>query len=402
MIVRTIRTWSEFGELSGEWNDLLQRSRASSIFLTWEWIHAWRRAIQDSVEPYVIVVRRDTGELAGVAPMYVASVQLLHTLEFRMLRYLADTATGAEYPDWIADARDEPDICDAIAEHLRENFQDWDVIWLRTLSGWTGAEQRVRVSAERHGLFVRSRDYGFTYIELPRELLEFENRFSAKSRQQLRRNSRRIRGMDGIEFARCRSQEELPACLGALFELHQAHWQAEGVDGCFRRKPVEEAFYREMAPIAVQKEWLWLFVLRHKGAIKAVQYGYIFNGTYFQLQEGYDPSFQSGAGNALRHFIIDQCIRAGIEVYDFLGGVSEHKRRWGGVVRTGYDLMIGNQSWRSRLLLGTRMWPTGRFMQERGLVTVGDESARLFHVASSAPKYRHANLQKFRRLHQGT
>lgn len=369
MIVQTIQSWTDFDGLSEAWNNLLERSKFPSIFLTWEWIQSWRRATHDSVEPYVVTVRRDDGELVGIAPLYVASVQVLHTLRFRMLRYMADTATGAEYPDWIADANDEAEICDAIAGHLRENRRDWDVIWLSTVSGWTGAGQRIRLSAERNGLFVRSRACEFTYVDLPAILAEFENRFSAKSRQQLRRNSRRVRDLEGVEIVQCRNEEELADFLGALFDLHQLRWQAVGIDGCFRRKPVEEVFYREMAPVALKNNWLWLFVLRQGKSIKAVQYGYVFNGTYFQLQEGYDPEFQSGAGNALRHFVIDQCIRSGIRVYDFLAGASEHKRRWGGVIRTGYDLMIGNSTSWSRLLFATRTWPTGRFMKEYGLET---------------------------------
>ncbi len=373
MIVQTLRTWTEFDGLSETWNDLLERSESASIFLTWEWIQSWRAAIRDSVEPYVVVVRRNNGELAGIAPLYVASVKVLHTLTFRMLRYMADTATGAEYPDWIADAKDEAEICDAISVHLKKNRKDWDVIWLSTVAGWTGAEKRIQISAERNGLFVQSRHCEFTYIELPAELSEFENRLSAKSRQRLRRTTRRIRDLEGVTIEKCCHQEELSIHLAALFELHQLRWQKVGVDGCFRRKPVEEVFYGEMAPIALKKNWLWLFVLKQDDTIKAVQYGCVFDGSYVQLQEGYDPSFRSGAGNVLRHFVIDQCIQSGLNCYDFLAGVSEHKRRWAGVTRKGYDLMIGNPAWRSRLLCALQMWPTGRYMQEQGLVTEAEK-----------------------------
>jgi len=369
MQARTITTWSEFDQLADDWNRLLGKSGSPSIFLTWEWIRSWRRAIGESVDPYVVVVHRENGDLAGIAPLYLASVRLLHIAEFRMLRFMADAATGAEYPDWIVDAGDEAEICDAIARHLRESRGAWDAIWLTTVSGWAGAEQRIRIAAERNGLRVRARNREFAHIRLPARLSEFESRLSTKSRQRLRRNSRRIREMDSVNIVRCSARDELPRFLDALFNLHQLRWRAAGMDGSFFRQPVVESFYREMAPVALQKGWLWLCALQQGESIKAVQFGYAFNGSYLQLQEGYDPEFRAGAGNALRHSVIERCIEAGIGEYDFLVGTSEHKKRWCVDIRSGCDMLIGNSSWRSRFLLASGAWPTGRFMQQRGLVT---------------------------------
>lgn len=69
MKVEIIRNWQGFCALQPEWNGLLERSRARSIFLTWEWIQAWREAINDAVSPYVIVVRNESGVLVGVVPL---------------------------------------------------------------------------------------------------------------------------------------------------------------------------------------------------------------------------------------------------------------------------------------------------------------------------------------------
>ena len=68
--------------------------------------------------------------------------------------------------------------------------------------------------------------------------------------------------------------------------------------------------------------------------------------------------------------VIEQCIDAGVQDYDFLGGVSEHKRRWGAQERDGCDLFIAHPSkLKNKLLFSTEVWPSGRFIDEIGLMS---------------------------------
>ena len=296
-------------------------------------------------------------------------MRLLGTLDLRTLRFMADVATGSEYPDWIVDRDVENEVNLQIARELRRNSQDWDIIWLPKVSGWTNAETRIAKAAEEAGLSVRMRKCEFSAAELPSRMADFEAGFAARRRQQMRRNNRKIGKIDGIEFVRCQNLGELPEFLDALFDLHQRRWEDVGIDGCFKRKPVEKRFYREFAPVAFENGWLALFGVKRSGIFKAVQFGYYYDGVFLQLQEGYDPNFRSGVGNALRHHVISASIDAGIREYDFLAGPSEHKRRWSAKVRDGYDILIGSDSLASRLMTSGGIWPSGRFATQRDLVT---------------------------------
>jgi CelD/BcsL family acetyltransferase involved in cellulose biosynthesis len=183
----------------------------------------------------------------------------------------------------------------------------------------------------------------------------------------MRRNFRRIEKREGVEFVRCEVAEDVPEFLDALFDLHQKRWQVLGLDGCFKRRPAEAIFYRKFAKLAFEKNWLAMFAIRENGIHKAVQIGYVFDGVYLQLQEGYDPQFQNGVGNALRYYAIREFIAEGIREYDFLAGESEHKRRWSAQVRIGYDVLIGSGSLKSRLLFLGSVWPSGRFVEQQGI-----------------------------------
>ena len=125
-----------------------------------------------------------------------------------------------------------------------------------------------------------------------------------------------------------------------------------------------KGFYELFAPVALAKGWLRLSALKVDGVISAVQYGYAYGNTFSQLQEGYEPHGFDGIGNALRNLVIKMCIEEGLHDYDFLGGFTDHKRRWRAEPREGYNLFIGRKSLKNQLLFAKDIWPTGRFIQE--------------------------------------
>lgn len=366
---KIITRWSDFDPLAKEWNDLLQRSRSNTIFLTWEWLQTWREVTQEAAKPFVVTVRDENGRLVGAVPFYISELRLLKALPFRTLRMMADHATGSEYADWIVDPDVETAALSAIADALLAAKSDWDTIWMPRMAGWTGAMERIKAACEEKGLLHHSRTTVFSYFDLPDSMQLYEESFSSKRRQQMRRKRRKLLNTEGVEVVLCEKLEDLPQFIETLFELHYRRWQLDGQEGAFRRKPYEAEFYRQFSRIALKNDWLWLIALTDHGEIKSVQIGYVYNGVFLQLQEGFDPDYVQGSGNVLRTEVIERCIDAGISGYDFLGGGSEHKRRWGAEERDGYDLFIAHPSkLKNKLLFSKEIWPSGRYIDEIGLL----------------------------------
>jgi len=236
------------------------------------------------------------------------------------------------------------------------------------MSGWTGALERLTPALSGNGLLFRSRPAVFSHFPLSDTLEAFELTFSSKRRQQLRRRRRNLMSTPGVAIEHCSQPDELPRFLDSLFDLHQRRRLLLGDPGCFVRRPAEAEHYRHFAAMALDKGWLRFAALTQDGTIKAIQIGYAYNGNFHQMQEGFDPDYEDGAGNVLRHEVIELCINEGLTGYDFLGGFSEHKRRWGAVERSGHDLLIGRPSLKTRLLFAKAIWPTGRHIRELGLV----------------------------------
>jgi CelD/BcsL family acetyltransferase involved in cellulose biosynthesis len=361
-----VSEWSALAPLEAEWNGLLGRSRADTIFLRWEWIRAWQEVAGEWIRPFAVIVRDSAGTLAGIAPFYLTEYRLGRLVPYRVLRVMADYATGAEYPDWIVRTDCETRAAQAIAAALGEARARWDCIWMPNVAGWTGALERIVEACRQERFSYHVRPQSFGVVDLPDSTEAYIKALSLKTRQNLQTEMKRVRKRCGITMSRCESSGQLPRFLEALFDLHHRRWKERGEEGTFRRKPNEAHFYRRFAPVALQKGWLWLSGLEEDGDLKAVQIGYVYDGVFHSMQEGFDPSYIKGVGNVLRAKIIEACIGTGLKAYDFLGEMSDHKRRWLAQERTGHDLFIGHGSLKNRMLFGREIWPTGRFLRPTG------------------------------------
>ncbi len=359
-----IRDWPTFLELGAEWDDLLRDSPADSVFLTWQWIRTWVDLVCESVRPLAISLRDEHGRLEGVAPFYLTDLRLARLLSFRMLRIMGDYPTGAEYPDWILRREHQDEASVAVVSALSELGGLWDCIWMPNVAPATGARERLSAAFSRAGWRFQLRPAEFAYVELPASAETYLGMLSKNKRQQLRAELRRVMAEGNVSVVRCETAGDFSRFLDALFDLHSLRRQTIGDIGVFRRKPTEAMFYRRFGLAALERQTLAMFGLEHGGLLKAVQYGYLYGGVYHQMQEGFDPTYEKGAGNVLRWKSIEALIGQGIRGYDFLGEMTEHKRRWGAHLRTGCDILAGMRTAKNALLFKPGIWPTGRYLRQ--------------------------------------
>jgi CelD/BcsL family acetyltransferase involved in cellulose biosynthesis len=279
---------------------------------------------------------------------------------------MADHATGAEYPDWIIRSNSEDDVALAIAQALSEVRNQWDCLWMPNVAGWTGAYQRISAACRQQHLRLHVRRSTFALVRLPESASAYISSLSKHKQQLLRTETRKVLGRRGVGITSCRTWPDLPRFVDALFDLHYRRHSGRGDDGAFRRKPAEAQFYREFIPVAFQLGWLRFFGLEECGILKAVQIGYVYRNIFHAMQEGFDPSFVNGAGHVLRAKAIENCIAEGVDAYDFLGEMTDHKRRWLASERLGYDLFMAAPHMKARLLFLRQVWPTGRFLRPIG------------------------------------
>jgi CelD/BcsL family acetyltransferase involved in cellulose biosynthesis len=364
MRTEVVRDWSILDRLRPEWDSLLGDSCADSLFLTWDWIRTWADLVRGTVLPLVVVVRDDLGRLAGIAPFYLTDLWLVRALSFRTLRVMGDYPTGSEYPDWILRRDLQDRVAAAVVTALSEIEGVWDCLWMPNVAPATGARERLTTAFQQAGWYYHVRPTDFAYFDLPTDAETYRRNLSGNKRQQLRAELRRIMDRGGASIVRCETADQFPRFIEALFDLHYRRRLLAGEVGSFRRKPTEAVFYRRFGRVALEHQILALYGLEHAGALKAVQYGYVYGGVYHQMQEGFDPDYEKGAGNVLRWKTIQALIAEGVRGYDFLGEMTEHKRRWGAKLRLGSDVFAGRRTVKNALLFARTIWPAGRYLRQ--------------------------------------
>jgi CelD/BcsL family acetyltransferase involved in cellulose biosynthesis len=379
--------WDTLAHLREEWNPLLSRSAGDSLFLTWEWIDAWREGVEDSVQPFVLTARDADGTLLGIAPLYRTRMRLLGTIPFWALRILGDYQSGGEYGDWILEPGREAEVGVALARALAATRDRWDCLWMPNVAGRTGARSRIVTASGLGGLQVRERPMEFSAIELPRDYREYWRALSGNSRSAIQRQAKKLQA-SGVSVVRCESPADLPSFIDALVDLNHRRWTAAGHTGTFKRKPLELAFYRRFTPVALARDWLRLFALKRAEEYVAVQIGYSYKGSFYQLQEGFDPAGPGGQGNVLRARVIEVCIDEGLSTYDFLGEHTAHKHHWLARVRLGYDLFVTHKAPRSAGLRVLCVWPTGRYLRPESLSSARSSTLALAVSPASSPARR--------------
>jgi CelD/BcsL family acetyltransferase involved in cellulose biosynthesis len=271
--VELIREWRRFYDLAEEWNPLLKASGADTLFLTWEWLASWSTVVGGTIQPFVVTVRGDDASLVGVAAYYWTKYEFSSILPVRILRFMADFATGAEYPDWILKKGAEPAAAMAIAGALRTARSEWDCIWMTNVAGWTGTRERITSACQVEGLKIRCRPRDFAHYSLPDSKEAYLGTLTTNRRSQIGRQVRRVLSREGTGFSRCSRAEDIPRYLDNLFDLNRRRWAALGQEGPFLRRPDAVRFYRHFVPEALSAGWLRLYALEEKDEIKAIQIG---------------------------------------------------------------------------------------------------------------------------------
>lgn len=346
------------------WNELLRLSPGNSIFLTWEWLSAWSTYVARNTPLFVIAVFDERDCLQAVLPLYQSSFRLFKYIPYKCLRPMGDCHCGAEYPDLIVSPGvNMADALQCIQACLKEHRDKWDCLYFPYVSGWTNATSRL-TPLTRSRAFFRQRESVFSSISLPECIEKFDQNMSGSLFSLVRRQKKKLEQLGRLSISLCQQEQDLPLYLDSLFSLHKKRWESIGQQGSFIRRPLMRDFYTGFAATALKNSWLKIFFLQINGVTLAVQIGYLYQGKFYQMQEGFDPDGPGGLGNVLRHTIIEWCITNKVHEYDYLGGDEEHKMKWGAARRTGYNLFCGSKSPKNFLLAMADIWPSGRFITE--------------------------------------
>lgn len=334
-----------------EWNGLLQKSSADTIFLTWEWVSSWWKIHKKSNQQLFMLFIREGNELIGIAPLYCSKIRFLTLLTAKRLDYIGFGTLDSEYMDFIIEKGKEKEVLTAVFNYLKQYESKWDVLYLYEMPESAVTLPLLTPLAAENGYSILETRHECSSVQLPSDWDTYLSTMDSKFRYQLRHSTKRLEEGHTVEFGYCNSEDNLATDLESLYKLHQKHWIGKDIEGSFINMQ-RRSFYYEISRLFLSKGWLRLFGLKVDGEYKAQQFSFEYAGKIFSLQEGYDPDWKKKrVGQVLRGYVFRDIISRRLTEYDFLGGISPHKKTWEAKAKYSVNLRLSKQGFKTKLFL---------------------------------------------------
>lgn len=301
---------ADFAPLETEWLELLRDSPVDHIFLTPYWVEAWWRHL-GSGELRLLSLRRE-GKLVAVAPL-VKQDQVF---------CLAADRDVCDYADIVVRRGEEAGVAGALLDYLAHQEAGFCFGPLQPQSPLLG---HLAPLAQQRGYTMATQELTPSVsLELPRSWEEYLETLSGKERHEVRRKLRRLYEAGEVSFA------TTPATPSRV-EQFLSMFRASRADKDEFLTPQREAFFRTLMGEMEDRGYLRLYFLevaeRPVAAVLCFEYG----DTLYLYNNGFDPQYAAlSPGLMSKVLALQDAIRQGKRVFDFLSGAETYKLRLGG------------------------------------------------------------------------
>lgn len=321
---RVVSDEAGFAALRERWDALLERAADANTFLGFAWLHAWWVSYRVPAE-LCLVLAEDGDELVGIAPMMLRRVRR-GGVPFRVLEFVGDGTWETDHMNLVLLRERRAEVLAVLLGAL--DALRWDVAHFNQVPEASPTAADLIAWARGSGMdvdVVRSpcprRVVPESYEAL---LASLQSRF----RTSLRSSRRRLAEAYEVEFGLHEDPREFPEALEALFRNHASRWAAKGQAGVFTDAK-KRAFYELLVRELHARGELRFYYLKLDGGIVAQEFCFAHGGVVYLLQEGFDFAHaDENVGNTLRGMVLERLIEERAEAYDFLAGMSRHKRLW--------------------------------------------------------------------------
>lgn len=334
LITRVIRDLGSLCALIPEWTRLWGICGGLTSFQRPQWCVPWIEAFCPH-DLRVIEVRREA-ELLALAPMFC--------YERQGQRILAPVGAGiTDYLDWLVLPSTAREALLAIITSLEDSGPRWSVLDLPDLR-----DSSLLLAHSGLVPFQRGPEQVCPALYLCPSVKTLNAAIPERQRKNLRtaRNRTKRSGGARVEVA---NEQTLPEFLDALFRLHATRWQSVGLAGVLSEQRVQR-FHELSAPQLLRARILRFYGLRLDGELIAVLYTLCERDAVYCYLQGFDPNYAFvSPGLQMIAAAIEDAVREGKRVVDFLRGAEAYKYAWGARDRVTSSLRLSREDLREHL-----------------------------------------------------
>lgn len=344
--------WEGYAGLAGiapAWRTVSAGARCDALCNSFEWTELYARAYVPSGELFGWVLS-DGGSPVGILAFRREPSRSRFAL--RRVLFAVDGSFDSDYLDFPALPGYEGRVARA-ALSLLEKSPEFEAVVLSCIPDDSPTLPVLRAATAERKLPKREIGVHCCASPLAKAFEDYLNSLKPRVRSKVRQ-AVRLCDQANARFAWYRDPATVHDDLECLYQLHAMRWRAVGHGGSFV-DPCRRHFYNILSPAFLDMDRLRFAHLDIGGRTVASQIGVLAQGSYYQLQEGFDTEFADlRVATALRAHMIRDLMAEGVQTYDFMAGESRHKTEWGAVSRPCTSLAFALPRARARAAYGAR------------------------------------------------
>lgn len=315
--IARLNTLQAIRKLAPEWVQLWQTQPDATPFQRPEWLLPWIESFRPD-DLWVLEVRHH-GTLAGIAPLFS------YKSESRE-RVLAILGAGiSDYLDFVIAPSRAKEVTEAIFGFLQNAEADWDRVELLDL----GKDSALLSPATATMWPTETAEHDVCpRLILPPGADQLRQVITSRQHRNLRTAMNRIRRAGAVQITLA-DRKTLSEHLEALFHLHATRWREAGKPGVLASRLVKE-FHDRGAPLLLEAGVLRLYALRLNSDPIATLYTLWGPQAVYLYLQGFDLAYaEFSPGMQIIAVAVEDALREGKRVIDFLRGPETYKYAWG-------------------------------------------------------------------------
>jgi len=335
---------TSFEGLREEWHTLLLNSKASSIFLTHEWLAVYWRFFGAGRKLLVLAARDADDRLVGIAPLCLRMIAPFRLPVLKRAELLGGPFT--DVMDLLLSPGREVEVLRAILDSLTR--QKVDLIDLAEIPESSPTRSALRLLREERGVDLKEETMGsLPYAPTRGAWLDYLHDRGTSTQRHYKYYTNRLSKRYRVDFAAHRDPDAIEREFQPFLDLYRKRFSEYPA----LISPVYRSFREEIARHASKNGWMILFVMRLDEELVAAEWCFRWGGALLSYNACYDPDRSNeGITTVFQGNIIRFAFENGFEEYDFLRGEEGYKAHWSSGKRTHYRLRIRRPTLRLSLL----------------------------------------------------
>ena len=315
-MIYVINSLIEMENLKAEWDGILNSCPDNTPFQSWEWNYGISKTYDPSELIRIIVARNEEGKIVGIAPLKLRKYLLTG---IRILEFIG--TRSSDYLDII------------VVEGYKDYFVGELFNWIRKNKEW----QIINfISLRKETIDIFSKYFSFEYsdqivspyISLPSSINDYKKSLPSSLLKNIRRYTNKLQSKGSLVYSTTVSTQDLYNDLNKFFELHQKRQNKKGERGHFHDKSWEENF-QVLSTLLFNSGMLKIGLLKVDSVVISINFNLLLMNKEYTYLSGMEPTYaEFSPGTLLDYYMIEDAIKNGTTVYDFLQGSESYKYKW--------------------------------------------------------------------------